>query len=193
MKNRIAFVLTLSSALSSPLWALAQPATAQVAQREQGERSGPRFDVFEYVIEGNTVLPADVIERALAPYLGPDRGFRDIEAARNALEKAYQEAGFLSVLVSLPNQKIDSGEVRIEVTETPIGRVDVNGAQYHLPSKLRDKLPSLKAGEVPHFPQMQKELAQVQTADMQVTPLINASPDGNAIERSNCRSRIKPP
>lgn len=178
MKNRIALVLTLSSALLG----LAPPAVAQVAQGDQAERAGPRFDVFEYVIEGNTVLPADVVERALMPHLGPDRGFRDIEAARNALEKAYQDAGFLSVLVSLPNQKIDSGEVRIEVTQTPISRVDVSGAQYHLPSKLREKLPSLQAGEVPHFPQVQKELAQVQTADMQVTPLINASPDGNAIE-----------
>ena len=37
----------------------------------------PVFDVYEYVIEGNTVLPADVVERVLTPHLGPDRGFRD--------------------------------------------------------------------------------------------------------------------
>lgn len=175
MKNRFALVLTLSSALFS----LTQPAACQSARTE---RSEPSFDVFEYVIEGNTVLPADVVERVVTPHLGPGRGFKDIEAARTALEKAYQDAGFLSVLVSLPNQKIDSGEVRLEVTETPLSRVDVSGSQYHLPSKLREKLPSLKEGEVPHFPQMQRELAQVQSADMQVTPLINASPDGNAIE-----------
>jgi len=168
----------------APMWlSVVLSAAAPLALAQPTEvASEPAFDVFEYVIEGNTVLPADVVERALTPHLGPGRGFRDIEAARNALEKAYQDAGFLSVLVSLPNQQIDAGEVRLEVTETPISRVDVSGSQYHLPSKLRDKLPSLKEGEVPHFPQMQKELAQVQSADMQVTPLINASPDGTAIE-----------
>ncbi len=172
MKKPIAFAFMLMSAL----WSHAQTAATQ-----QG-RAETTFDVYEYVIEGNTVLPADVVERVVTPFLGPGRTFRDIEAARYALEKAYQDAGFLSVLVSLPNQKIEVGEVRLEVVETPVGRVAVSGAQYHLPSRVREAVPSLAEGTVPHFPQMQKELAGIQSADMQVTPLINASEDGQAID-----------
>jgi hemolysin activation/secretion protein len=172
MKKTIAFALMLLSALSGH----AQTAAAQPGRTE------PMFDVYEYVIEGNTVLPADVVERVVTPYLGPGRTFKDIEGARRTLEKAYQDAGFLSVLVSLPNQKIEGGEVRLEVNEAPVGRVAVSGAQYRLPSSVRDAVPSLAEGNVPHFPQMQKELAALQSADMQVTPLINASDDGQAID-----------
>lgn len=173
MKKRFAAVL-LSCLSLSP--ALAQPSG------DQPGRTEPTFDVFEYVIEGNTVLPADVVEKAVTPHLGPGKTFKDIEAARTALEKAYQAAGFLSALVSLPNQQIDSGEVRLEVAEAPLGRLSVSGAKHHLPSKVLEALPSLKSGEVPHFPQVQKELGAVQTANLQVTPLINASDDGNAID-----------
>lgn len=172
MKKPIAFAIWMLFAM----WAHAQAPAAQPARAE------PTFDVYEYVIEGNTVLPADVVERVVTPFLGPGRTFRDIEAARYALEKAYQDAGFLSVLVSLPNQKIEVGEVRLEVVETPVGRVAVSGAQYRLPSRVRESVPSLAEGTVPHFPQMQKELAGIQSADMQVTPLINASEDGQAID-----------
>lgn len=172
MKKTIAFATLLLSAVVGH----AQAPAAQPARAE------PTFDVYEYVIEGNTVLPADVVERVVTPYLGPGRTFKDIEGARQALEKAYQDAGFLSVLVSLPNQKIEIGEVRLEVLETPVGRVAVSGAQYHLPSRVREAVPSLAEGVVPHFPQMQKELAGIQSADMQVTPLINASEDGQAID-----------
>lgn len=173
MKKRFTAVL-LSCLSLSPSWA--QPSGVQPG------RSEPTFDVFEYVIEGNTVLPADVVERVVTPHLGPGKTFKDIEAARSALEKAYQAAGFLSALVSLPNQQIDSGEVRLEVAEAPVGRVSVSGAQYHLPSKVREALPALKEGQVPHFPQVQKELGAIQAANLQVTPLINASSEGNAID-----------
>jgi hemolysin activation/secretion protein len=57
------------------------------------------------------VLPQAVVEQALAPFMGPARSFKDIDAAREALEKAFQDAGYLSVVVSLPNQRVDSGEV----------------------------------------------------------------------------------
>ena len=47
------------------------------------------LDILEFVVEGNTVLPSADIERALMPYLGPNRHFKDVEAARKALEDVY--------------------------------------------------------------------------------------------------------
>lgn len=142
----------------------------------------PVFDVYEYVIEGNTLLPADLVERTVTPYMGPERRFADVEKARAALEKAYQDAGYLSVLVSLPNQQVDKGEVRLEVVEAPLEKVTVTGSQYHLPSRIQSAVPALKKGEPPHFPSVQRQLADVQSAQLQVTPLVNASEDGQGIE-----------
>lgn len=152
----------------------------------------PVFDVYEYAIEGNTLLSNALVERTVGPYMGPGRRFTDIEQARSALEKAYQDAGYLSVLVSLPNQQVDRGEVRIEVVETPLSKVTVTGAQHHLPSRIKDAVPSLKEGTVPHFPTLQKQLAELQSGQLQVTPLVNANESGQAID-VDLKVEDKPP
>lgn len=167
--------LCLAAVLACMTWispvALAQAPTA-----------APVFDVYEFVIEGNTLLPNALVERTVAPFMGPNRGFTDIEQARAALEKVYQDAGYLSVLVSLPNQQIENGEVRLAVVEAKLEQVKVTGAEHHLPSRILNALPALKPGEVPSFPDLQRQLAALQSANMQVTPLVNASDSGEAID-----------
>jgi hemolysin activation/secretion protein len=153
---------------------------ADLAQAASNE--SPVFDVYEYVIEGNTVLPPNVVERVVTPFMGPGKKFADLELARAALEKAYQDAGYLSVLVSLPDQRVDGGEVRLEVAESAVERLKISGSQYHLPSRVREQVPSLATGQVPYFPQVQQELGAAQTSDLQLTPLIAASEDGMGID-----------
>ncbi len=51
-----------------------------------------QFDVFEYRVLGNTVLPTQAVERAVYPHLGEKRTLKDVDAARVALEKAYRDA-----------------------------------------------------------------------------------------------------
>ena len=166
-------------ALALALALMLPAAHAQVAEAEQAE---PLFDVYEYVIEGNSLLPDAVVERTVAPYMGPGRRFADIEGARAALEKAYQEAGYLSVLVSLPNQRVDAGEVTLSVTEAPVERLTVSGAAHTRPSLIREALPAVQPGQVPHFPSLQQEIANTQSANLQITPLVNATDAGDAID-----------
>src|ERR1700757_3090276 len=63
-----------------------------------------RFDVYEYQVEGNTVLGTEAIERAVYPFMGDGRDIDDVEAARGALEKTYHDAGFGTVVVDIPPQ-----------------------------------------------------------------------------------------
>lgn len=178
-------MLLLAGSCSQISWAQSRPADEAAAPE-------PVFDVYEYVVEGNTVLPAVAVERAVLPYMGPGRRFADIEQARTALEKAYQDAGYLSVLVSLPNQRVDSGEVKLEVVEAPVKRLTVSGAAYHLPSRIRDAIPALQEGGIPHFPSVQQQIADAQTASLQITPLVNASDSGDAID-VDLKIEDKPP
>jgi hypothetical protein len=46
----------------------------------------PRFDIWEYQVEGNSLVAAVDIERAVYSHLGPDKSIDDVEAARAALE-----------------------------------------------------------------------------------------------------------
>lgn len=137
------------------------------------ENAALRFDVLEYVIEGNTVLDTAAIERAVYPFLGLQRSLQDVDHARAALEKEYQEQGYLTVSVELPEQRVNTGEVRLRVVEGRVEKLRVTGAQYHLPSKIRAGVPSLATGSVPQFTEVQQELAALgRQPDRRLTPLL---------------------
>lgn len=135
--------------------------------------AGPRFAVLEYVVEGNSVLPAAAIETAVYPFLGPDRGIEDVDAARQALERAYQKAGFVTVSVDIPEQQVDAGAVRLRVLEGRIGRTVTRGARYHASSEIRAMLPGAEEGAVLNAQALQQQLAQVnRSADLEVRPAL---------------------
>src|SRR3974390_1330670 len=71
----------------------------------------PTFDILEYRVEGNSVLPKLTIERAVYPHLGEKKRIADVEKARASLEKAYHDAGYATVVVNVPVQKVDKGVV----------------------------------------------------------------------------------
>ncbi len=162
----------VASALLLGLAGLALQASAQTAPAQ------PRFDILEFIVEGDTLLGSAAIERAVYAFLGPGRTVGDAEGARKALEKAYQDAGFLSVSVLLPPQRVDGagGEIRLQVVQAQVEKLRITGAQFTLPSQVREAVPNLAPGVVPNFNEMQQELAQLarRSADREVTPLIAA-------------------
>lgn len=133
----------------------------------------PRFDVFEYAVEGNTVLEVQAIERAVYPFLGPERTIDDVQAARAALEKAYRDRGWGTVSVDIPEQRVGDGPVRLQVLEGRVSRTRVTGAKWFSQGWILEKVPAAAEGEVPHFPTLQAQLGTVnRTADRRVTPLL---------------------
>ena len=148
----------------------------QNIDEDDEEAPKPSFDILEYRVEGNTVLPAIDIERAVYPYLGPGRNIDDVQSAAQALEKTYQTSGYLTVLVGIPEQKVADGVVVLQVTEGTLDRLRVQGARYYSAGHIRALVPSLKEGEVPYFPDVQKDLAVLnRPADRKVAPVLKPS------------------
>ncbi|NMK50363.1 ShlB/FhaC/HecB family hemolysin secretion/activation protein [Achromobacter sp. Bel] len=166
-----AFVL---SAAVNAGWAQPAPAAAsEPVPAAAAASDGRRVNINEYIVRGNTVLDARDIERAVYPYLGPDRTLADIESAREALQTVYQERGYQSVYVDLPEQQVADGIVFLQVAETKVGRVRVVGAQHYSPLAIRDEVPALQEGQVPNFNQAQAELTNLNKgASRQVVPLV---------------------
>ena len=100
-----------------------------------------RFDVFEYRIDGSTLLPVAAVERAVYPFLGEQKTLADVEAARTALEKSYHDAGYLTVVVSIPVQKVSNAEVALAVTEAPVSRLRVVESRYFSLGEIRARVP----------------------------------------------------
>jgi hemolysin activation/secretion protein len=151
----------------------APPAPAAAAPAAQ---ENPAFDIWAFRIDGNTVLGDKETEQAVYAHAGPGKTLADVEKARQALEKAYHDAGYTTVLVDIPEQSVEEGLVVLSVTEGTVGRLRVVGSQYHSIEKIKGEVPSLAAGQVPHMPTVQKELAAVATAstDRNVTPVLRA-------------------
>jgi hemolysin activation/secretion protein len=156
--------------------ALAFPLAAQTqTQAAPTPASAPaNFQINEYLVRGNTLVPADDIENAVDPYLGPGRSMNDVHAARDALQKLYQSKGYQSVVVEIPPQQVKNGVILLQVAENSIGRLRVEGAKYHSPQEIRDAVPSLAQGNVPNFNQVQKELTDLnKQSGRQVVPLLS--------------------
>ena len=154
------------------LWSM-RAACAQDAQ----------FDIFEYRVEGATLLPAITVEQAVYPHLGEGRTLADVEKAREALEQAYHAAGYLTVLVSIPPQKVDDKLVRLAVTEAPVERLRVVESRYFSLGEIKAGVPQLAEGTVPNFPQMQKELAALnKSPDRRITPVLRPGKTPGTVE-----------
>lgn len=130
-------------------------------------------NINEYLVRGNTVLEAREIERAVTPHLGPGRTLADVEAARLALQTAYQSKGYQSVYVDLPEQQVSGGIVILQVTETRVGQVNVVGARYNDAARLRERVTALQPGQVPDFDGAQQQLTELNRGGKrQVVPLV---------------------
>jgi hemolysin activation/secretion protein len=156
--------------------ALAAPAAAQQA----GELG---FDIMEFEISGNTALPTAAVEQAVMPFLGPQRGMAQVEAARAALERAYQQAGFLTVLVDVPEQRVDDGLIRLQVLEGRVRSLRVTGSRYFSQGYIRNTVAELAPGSVPNFNVVQEQLATLnRTEDRRVQPVLKPGPVPSTVD-----------
>jgi hemolysin activation/secretion protein len=154
--------------------------TGSPAARAQ---SALRFDILEFEIEGNTRLSALQVEAAVMPFLGEGRDMAAIEAARAALEKAYQGAGFLTVFVDVPEQRIDGGVVRLAVLEGRVDKLYVTGSRYFDQGRIRNIASELAEGKVPNFNLVQQQVAALsQTAERRLQPVLRPGREPGTVE-----------
>lgn len=183
-------------------------AAMSAAVSATAQDSGPTFDIRAFQVKGNTVLAPEAVERAVYPFMGPGRTADDVEAARAALQSAFEDAGYIAVSVYTPEQSVEGGILQLEVAEQAIGQVLVEGARR--PDAVRAMAPSLTPGRTPNLPDFQRDvMALNQVASRRVTPELRAgeapgtldvvltveesAPYGASIEANNFRSAATTP
>lgn len=131
------------------------------------------FEIREFVIEGNTLLPEEEIQKTLQPFTGNEKTAEDVEKSRETLENHYREKGWGTVLVSIPQQSVEDGIIRLQVIEGRIGRIKVIGNRYNTRSRILRDLPSLTPGTIPYVPNLQLELNRINAKqDIEVVPFL---------------------
>ena len=129
-------------------WVLA--AGCALAQAPFQAPPAPRFDIQRFVVEGNTLLPPEQVERIVAPHAGKSRDFGDVQRALEALQDAYLARGYSAARVLVPEQELARGEVRLQVVEARIRNLRVEGNQIFDRANVLASLPSLTLGESPN-------------------------------------------
>jgi hemolysin activation/secretion protein len=105
--------------------------------------------------------------------MGPERSPDDVEQARASLEKAFQEKGFQTVSVQIPQQSGKRGIVFLQVVEAKVAHLNVEGSRFFSLDAIKKKVPSLAPGTVPDFNKVSSEiLALNQWSDRQVIPTL---------------------
>ena len=130
---------------------LATAAAGAGAAMQAADPAPIRFEISRFDVTGNSLLPAAVVDRAVAPYAGKERDFGDVQRALEALEAAYQQAGYSVVTVELPEQELDRGVVQLRVVQARIGRIAVTNNRHADEANVRRSLPGLQVGQTPNI------------------------------------------
>ena len=147
------------------------------------EQQKPSFNVFEFKIDGNTVLAKTKLEEAVYPFLGEAKTIDDVENARGALEKIYQDAGYLTVSVSIPQQEVNQGLVTLLVTEGSVEKLRVKDSKYSSLAEIKSRVTEFEEGKVPNFPVAQLQLGTVNRGqNRQVTPVLRPGKSPGKVE-----------
>jgi len=136
------------------------------------DKKTPHFDILEYVVDGNTVLPTPAVEEAVYPFLGEGKTAGDVDRAREALEEAYRKHGFDIVQVVIPQQGVESGTIHLQVIENPVGRLRIVNSKYHSLDEIKEAAPSMAEGMVLNRKALQDDIVALnQQSDLKVTPV----------------------
>jgi hemolysin activation/secretion protein len=155
-KQKMERMKSLSLRLLFALMTIFQMAPAG-AEAQPGDAIG-HFDIARFEVEGSTLFDAAMVQSLVAPFVGPQRDFSDVEHAIDALEGAYRKRGFNLVKVILPEQELNAGVVRLQVVEVRIGKVNIDGNAFHDAANIRGSLPELREGAVPNTDRMSSSL-----------------------------------
>lgn len=110
-----------------------------------------KFEITGFDVRGNTLLPKDVVAKTVAPFVGKDRVYGDVQRALEALEKTYRSKGFGTVTVFVPEQELKGGVVILQVTEAVIGKITVTGNQFFSEDNVLAALPLLTRNTAPNL------------------------------------------
>jgi hemolysin activation/secretion protein len=136
-------------------------------------KPAPKLAVTTYRIEGNTVLPARDFG-VLSNYTGTNVTFPELREGLGKLQLRYRELGFPTINVSLPQQKLTNGIVRVKVIEGKLSDIVVSGNRYFSSNNIRRALPGLTTNILLNTKWFQPELDQANAdRDRQIYPVIS--------------------
>lgn len=116
------------------------------------------FDIKRIIVDGATLITRIDFDRAVAPFVGRNKDFADVQHALEAVEELYVQHGYSAVHVLLPEQELEAGVVHFQVIESRLGKVIVKDNRFVSEANVLNALRSVRTGAVPQAKRMAREL-----------------------------------
>ena len=135
-----------------------EKAKAEIEKQEEEARhtSEVSFYLNRLNIEESKVLSQDELAIVKAKYEGREVSLNDLYEAVDAINRIYENRGYFTCRAFLKPQKIEGGVVFIDLAESTVGRVVLEGNRNTDKNYIRNRLP-LKEGTIPSIHQLNKE------------------------------------
>lgn len=137
------------------------------------------FSVKALQIQGNTLLPENRLMALVIHLIGDGRTLNDLVQGATAIQQAYRKAGYGGVVAFVPEQKLEDGNVIIQIVEGKIDKVHVSGNAERDEANILGSLPHLKQGEAPVVRNIDRNIQMVNenpTKKLRVALVAGASP-----------------
>ena len=137
----------------------------------------PGFRVQAYEITGDTLLSTNTLMSIFAKRTGTNVTINEILQAASDLQSEYRSRGFPTVVVSLPQQTLSNGIVKIKVFEGKISDVLVVKNHFFSSNNVMRALPGLHTNTILNGTLFQAELDRANAnQDRQIYPFIEPGP-----------------
>lgn len=141
---------------------------------------GPAFTLTAVEITGVTIFGRDEFTPLYSPLIGKQVTLKEMEAVAKKIESRYDERGYLTTNVYVPEQEIKDGKVRIEALEGRIGNVRIEDSKW-FPSKLLRKYIHAVKNEIFNIQKLQKDILRInQNPDISVRAALEPSKEAGA-------------
>ena len=174
-------ILISGKRYSSPTLATTRPPTVPGRHETPAKTNAPPgFVVRAYEITGDTLLTTNTLMAIFAKRTGTNVTINDILQAANDLQAEYRSRGFPTVAVSLPQQTLSNGIVKIKVFEGRISDILVVKNHYFSSNNVMRALPGLHTNTILNGTLFQAELDRANAnQDRQIYPVIEPGPIPN--------------
>lgn len=108
------------------------------------------FRIAGYQVTGNSLLGTERLKTVVKPYTGDGKDFATIQQAVAAIYDAYNAAGYQTVKVVIPEQEMKDGIVRLQVIESRLTTVVVQGNRFFSTRNILNSIPAARKGMVPN-------------------------------------------
>ncbi|HVV73347.1 MAG TPA: POTRA domain-containing protein, partial [Verrucomicrobiae bacterium] len=171
---------TNSAAPASSVARQPSSASSKPSSSSTQTNAGPHFTVRAYEIRGDTLLSTNTLMSVLVPYTGTNVSIGDIIKAASELQMEYRDRGYPTVSVTIPQQQITNGIVRIRVFQGRLSEVLVTGNHYFSSNNIMRALPSLHTNMILTSPIFQAELDRANAnQDRQIYPELEPGSEPN--------------